>query len=69
MHIFTRQGVTIHSIEKKPGGVLTNDLWWDGKLDSGDEAADGTYFYVLTVKYAGQTYEYKGYVELVRPTQ
>ncbi|MCK5462070.1 MAG: gliding motility-associated C-terminal domain-containing protein, partial [Bacteroidales bacterium] len=69
MHIFTRQGVTIHSIEKKPGGVLTNDLWWDGKLDSGDEAADGTYFYVLTVKYAGQTYEYKGYFELVRPTQ
>ena len=69
MSIFTRQGVMIHKIEKNPGGVLTDDLWWDGKLDSGDEAADGTYYYVLTVKYAGQTYEYKGYVELVRPTQ
>ena len=69
MSIFTRQGVTVNRIEKKPGGVLTDDLWWDGRLDSGDEAADGTYFYVLTVKHAGQTYEYKGYVELVRPTQ
>jgi gliding motility-associated-like protein len=67
MSIFTRQGVMIHRIEKKPGGVLTDDLWWDGRLESGDEAADGTYFYVLEVKYAGQTYQYKGYVELVRP--
>jgi gliding motility-associated-like protein len=69
MHIFTRQGVTIHTITKAPGLDFTEDLWWDGRLDSGDEAADGTYFYVLTVKHAGQTYEYKGYVELVRPTQ
>jgi gliding motility-associated-like protein len=67
MSIFTRQGILIHRIEKKPGGVLTDGLWWDGKLDSGNEAADGTYFYVLVVKYAGQTYLYKGYVELVRP--
>jgi gliding motility-associated-like protein len=67
MSIFTRQGIMIYKMEKKPGGVLTHDLWWDGKLDGGNEAADGTYFYVLIVKYAGQTYEYKGYVELVRP--
>lgn len=69
MHIFTRQGVTIHTISKVPGVDFTEDMWWDGRLDNGDEAADGTYFYVLTVKYAGQTYEYKGYVELVRPKQ
>ncbi len=69
MSIFTRQGVMIHSIEKKPGMNFTEDLWWDGRLDGGDEAADGTYFYVLVVKYAGQTYDYKGYVELVRPTR
>jgi gliding motility-associated-like protein len=69
MRILTRQGVTVHTIEKKPGGVITDDLWWDGRLDGGDEATDGTYFYVLVVKYAGQPYEYKGYVELVRPIQ
>jgi gliding motility-associated-like protein len=69
MSIFTRQGVMIHTITKSPGADFTEDLWWDGRLDNGDEATDGTYFYVLTVKYAGQTYEYKGYVELVRPTQ
>jgi gliding motility-associated-like protein len=67
MHVFTRQGVTLHTISKVPGVDFTEDMWWDGRLDNGDEAADGTYFYVLTVKYAGQTYEYKGYVELVRP--
>jgi len=69
MNIFTRQGVTIHTITKSPGVDFSEDQWWDGKLDNGEEAADGTYFYVLTVKYVGQTYEYKGYVELVRPTQ
>lgn len=69
MSIFTRLGVRIHSIEKKPGVDFTEDRWWDGRLDNGDEAADGTYFYVLEVKYAGQTYQYKGYVELVRPKQ
>ncbi len=69
MSILTRQGVVVHRLEKNPGGVITDDLWWDGLLDGGNEAADGTYFYVLVVKYAGQTYEYKGYVELVRPTQ
>jgi gliding motility-associated-like protein len=69
MHILTRQGVTIHTINKSPGVDFTEEMWWDGRLDGGDEAADGTYFYVLKVKYAGQTYEYKGYVELVRPTQ
>jgi gliding motility-associated-like protein len=69
LSILTRQGVKIHSIEKKPGGEVSEDLWWDGRLDSGDEAADGTYFYILEVTHAGQTYQYKGYIELVRPTQ
>jgi gliding motility-associated-like protein len=69
MSIFTRQGVRIKSIEKKPGVDFTEDRWWDGRLENGDEAADGTYYYVLEVKYAGQTYPYKGYVELVRPKQ
>jgi gliding motility-associated-like protein len=68
MHIFTRQGVSIYTITKSPGMDFSEDHWWDGRLDDGDEAADGTYFYVLTVKYAGQTYEYKGYFELVRST-
>jgi gliding motility-associated-like protein len=67
--IFTRQGVRVYQLERQPGGELTDDLWWDGKLDNGQEAADGTYYYVLLVKYAGQTYEYKGYFELVRPKQ
>ncbi len=69
MHILTRQGVTIHTISKSPGVDFTEEMWWDGRLDSGNEAADGTYYYVLTVKYAGQTYEYKGYFELVRSIQ
>jgi hypothetical protein len=69
MSIFTRQGVRIHRLDKQPGGELTEDLWWNGKVESGDEAADGTYYYILEVKHAGQTYQYKGYVELVRPTR
>ena len=69
MSIYTRQEVRIYSLDKQPGGELTDDLWWDGRLDNGDEAADGTYYYVLEVKHSGQTYQYKGYVELVRPRQ
>jgi gliding motility-associated-like protein len=69
MNIYTRQGVIIYRIEKKPGGELRDDLWWDGRLENGDEATDGTYYYVLEVGYAGQTYQYKGYIELVRPTK
>ncbi len=67
LNIFTRQGVIIRTISKSAGDdFVTPGMWWDGLLENGQEAVDGTYFYVLLVKYAGQTYEYKGFVELVR---
>jgi flagellar hook assembly protein FlgD len=49
---------------------LTTDkgnIAWDGKTQAGKEAADGTYFYVITAKGKdGQNYDTKGTVSLMR---
>jgi hypothetical protein len=67
MQIITRRGVVIRTIDKSQGEEFMDpDMWWDGLLDDGQKAPDGTYFYILVVKHAGQAYEYKGFVELVR---
>jgi gliding motility-associated-like protein len=65
--ILSRQGMVVRTFSM-PGGVefSEDNVAWDGLLDNGQEAPDGTYFYILVVKHAGQTYEYKGFVELVR---
>ena len=39
---------------------------WDGRMEDGSEAADGTYFYMIEVTHAGQKYNYKNYLELIR---
>jgi len=65
--ILSRQGLVVRTISKAAGeGFQDPDMWWDGLMDNGQQAPDGTYFYILAVKHAGQTYEYKGFVELVR---
>ena len=67
MQILNRQGVVIRTINKSLGQeFMVPDMWWNGLLDNGQKAPDGTYFYILLVKHAGQSYEYKGFVELVR---
>ena len=67
MRILSRQGLVVRTISKALGqDFVKSDMYWDGLMDNGQEAQDGTYFYILVVKHAGQTYEYKGFVELVR---
>jgi gliding motility-associated-like protein len=40
---------------------------WDGKLNNGNSASDGTYYYVLTASsYDGKNHEAKGTITLVR---
>ena len=39
---------------------------WDGKKDSGDDAPDGGYFYVLEVVRQGKTESFKGSITLIR---
>jgi len=38
----------------------------DGKIWGGDNLADGTYFYVLSIRINGQTKKFSGYTTLVR---
>lgn len=39
---------------------------WDGKMENGKDAEDGTYFYMIEVMHAGIVYQYKNYLELIR---
>jgi len=39
---------------------------WDGKKEDDSEAEDGTYFYMIEVIHAGEKYNYKNFLELVR---
>lgn len=63
MKIFSRWGIELFN---------TNSigLGWDGKTASGQDAPDGTYFYIVTITYkdqdAVQQLDYKGYVNLFR---
>lgn len=53
-------------------GILVSELTafnsgWDGRTTSGEEASDGTYFYVLKASARdGKTYDLKGYLQLIR---
>ena len=65
--ILSRQGQVVRTLSKAAGeDFVEADMYWDGLMDNGQEAPGSTYFYILVVKHAGQTYEYKGFVELVR---
>ncbi len=71
MRIFSRHGVLVKTITETD--VISDPIYggeenivWDGKMENGSDAADGTYFYLIEVVHAGQTYNYKNYLELVR---
>ncbi len=69
MQIFSRHGILVKTITETD--LLSNEygdnsVVWDGKLENGNDAEDGTYFYILEIIHAGQTYNYKNYLELVR---
>jgi gliding motility-associated-like protein len=58
--IFNRWGQKVYSITSATGK-------WDGKLDNGNSATDGTYFYMLTAKsYDGKQHNSQGSLTLVR---
>lgn len=58
--IFNRWG-------KKVGEFNSVDGFWDGKVNGGGDATDGTYFYILTAKGDDdKEYDLKGTVSLIR---
>jgi gliding motility-associated-like protein len=60
--IFDRWGNKIYELTTNKGNIA-----WDGKSNTGKEAPDGTYFYVITAKGKdGVNYETKGTVSLFR---
>jgi gliding motility-associated-like protein len=60
--IYDRWGNKVYELTTDKGNIA-----WDGKTQSGKEAAEGTYFYVITAKGKdGQSYDTKGTVSLMR---
>jgi gliding motility-associated-like protein len=60
--IYDRWGNKVYELTTDKGNIA-----WDGKTQAGKEAADGTYFYVITAKGKdGQNYNTKGTVSLLR---
>ncbi len=60
--IFDRWGNKIYELTTNKGNIA-----WDGKSNTGKEAPDGTYFYIITAKGKdGVNYETKGTVSLFR---
>jgi gliding motility-associated-like protein len=70
LRIFSRYGRLIKTVTE--ADKMTNPVSgeenavWDGRMEDGSEAEDGTYFYMIEVIHAGQKYNYKNYLELVR---
>lgn len=65
MKIFNRWGRPVYKYE---GQVPLTDPWgWDGNVNGGAKAADGTYYYVLDLKAInGENFSEKGTVTLLR---
>jgi gliding motility-associated-like protein len=60
--IYDRWGNKIYELTTNKGNIA-----WDGKTQTGNEAPDGTYFYIITAKGKdGQEYNTKGSVSLYR---
>jgi gliding motility-associated-like protein len=60
--IYDRWGNKIYELTTDKGNIA-----WDGKTQTGKEAPDGTYFYIITAKGKdGQDYDKKGTVSLYR---
>jgi gliding motility-associated-like protein len=70
LRIFSRHGKLIRTVTETD--KMTNpvsgeeNVVWDGRMEDDSEAEDGTYFYMIEVIHAGQKYNYKNYLELVR---
>ena len=70
MQIFSRQMVLVKSLTQEdvfvdPFEGEMNAIW-DGRMENGEEAPDGTYFYMIEVEHGGEKYFYKNFLELVR---
>jgi gliding motility-associated-like protein len=59
LQIFNRWGVLLFQSDSP-------NVKWDGKTMSGENAADGTYFYILTAKSDSKDYSQHGCVTLLR---
>jgi gliding motility-associated-like protein len=60
--IYDRWGTKIYELSTEKGNIA-----WDGKTQTGREAPDGTYFYIITATGKdGMSYDTKGTVSLFR---
>lgn len=58
--IFNRWGQKVY-------GLTGPNQWWDGKLNNGHDATEGTYYYMLTAEgNDGKKYTYQGSLTLVK---
>lgn len=60
LHLYTGFGTHIITLEGgslREGGVVHDDITWDGKDDRGSTLQNGTYFAVLSVRYRDGTTE------------
>jgi gliding motility-associated-like protein len=70
MRIYSRSGMLVRTINESdvlvdPGTGLRNVVW-NGRMEDDSEAEDGSYFYIIEVQHAGETYIYRNFLELVR---
>ena len=65
MKVFNRWGIPVY---KYDGAIPPIDLWgWDGTINGGAKAAEGTYYYILDLKGTdGNNFSEHGTVTLVR---
>jgi gliding motility-associated-like protein len=64
IRFYSRHGNLLRTVTSSQG--VPEDMLWDGKLEDGSDAEEGTYFYILRVKKNNRNYEYKGTLELAR---
>ena len=55
IEIFTVSGEMIKKIDNAPGNALSNEIAWDGILDSGEQIANGVYIYRVTATDGNET--------------
>ncbi len=70
MQIFSRHMILVKTVTEAdvfvdPRSGEKNAVW-DGRMEDGSEAKDGTYFYMIEVIHGGQKYTYKNFLELIR---
>jgi gliding motility-associated-like protein len=69
VYVYNRWGTLIYSIDEV---ILNSDnskiktVYWDGHTTSGEECADGIYFYIVSITENGEKKTFKGNVTLVR---